>query len=207
MDNIVCPSCKKENTVPDGDVNNFDCTFCYESIQIDGLITSADQKNDSRTISSLTITYQFKDENLEIPVGEKFLLGRSHFGSVLFSGILYNDAPVISRKHCSIEFKGGRFYIKDEGSHNGTFYGLNKIGCECPREIEDGGIFYLGREPFVASFNFVAAPKSTESQEMPIEEKIEITSYRCSACGQEYDQYSKICPNCKSYKKLDPIYS
>jgi hypothetical protein len=193
--------------MPEGSVSDAECTFCYEVMPVVEPLSSTQKKNDSNTISSLTITYQFKDRKLEIPAVGQTILGRSHFGSILFSDILYNDDPVISRKHCSIEFKNGIFYLKDEGSHNGTFYGLNKINCENAQQIEDRGIFYLGREPFVATFNYTVVQQTVQGQEMALEEKNEITSYRCSTCGYEYEQYSKTCPNCKSYKKLDPIFA
>ncbi|RIK67592.1 MAG: type II secretion system protein GspE [Planctomycetota bacterium] len=44
--------------------------------------------------------------------------------------------PVASRKHCIIEHRKGHFYVKDLGSHNGTWMGENRI-VEAAMELGD----------------------------------------------------------------------
>lgn len=46
----------------------------------------------------------------------------------------------ISRKHCTILFRNGAYYIKDLDSTNGVEYRGNRIES---KKIEEGDVFYL----------------------------------------------------------------
>lgn len=62
---------------------------------------------------------------------EKILIGR---GETSERDISFNSSKVVSRKHCSIFLKNGRYYIVDEGSTYGT--SVNKVLCGRKQEVE-----------------------------------------------------------------------
>ena len=159
-------------------------------------------------IIGLTLIYQ-KDQqqSIDIPRCDKAILGREHIGADVFSNIRINGEWVISRIHCSIEFKNGNFYLQDH-SLNGTFLGIDKINCkDSPGRIEDGGLIFLGREPFIVKVNRRKIEKDKSSGDCVnkpdkiIETK---TLFRCneSTCGYESISFIPVCPRCNTYNSL-----
>lgn len=71
---------------------------------------------------------------------EKILIGR---GGASESDISFVGSNVVSRKHCSIFKRNGKYYITDEGSTYGT--AVNKETCGKGQEIElqDGDVIRL----------------------------------------------------------------
>lgn len=208
MQKIICPNCDKENTFQSRGNAPSECSFCFTSFP--SSITITETADDSREITGLTIIYQINQQRLEISTLHKTILGRENFGAEVFSKIFFNGKPVVSRKHCSIEFKERKFYLLDEGSLNGTFYSVNKISCKTtPQVIESKSIFYIGEEAFLAQINFtedaqkagiVLPPKESETDTVKV--------YRCneSGCGYENQSFISVCPNCSTYNSLIPIY-
>lgn len=204
---IICPNCENENNIESREIIPSECSYCFTSFP--STITITEDNESNKEISGLTIVYQINQESIEISTLHKTILGRNNFGSSLFTKILFNGKPVVSRKHFSIEFKNGNFYLLDEGSLNGTFYGVNKINCRnSPQIIEDKSIFFIGEEPFLAKIKY----KDQEQKEF--EEQIEenvietksITQYRCKGCGKNFIEYSEICPDCERFNSLIPVY-
>ncbi len=204
MFKIVCPNCEKENLFQSRNNTPTECSFCWE--QIPQGVQIVEQK-ESREIPGLTIIYQITQQRIEISTFHKVILGREYFGANVFSQILFNGKPVVSRKHCSIEFKDGNFYLLDEGSKNGTFYGVNKLSCkDSPQLIEDGSIFHIGEEPFIAQINYKEDVKQQEGGKIGEQEKEKkVIQYRCRGCGNDFGKFTDECPNCEKYNSLIPI--
>jgi pSer/pThr/pTyr-binding forkhead associated (FHA) protein len=205
---IICPNCDKENIFQSRGNMPSECSFCFTSFP--STITISEIADGSREITGLTIIYQINQQRLEISTLHKTILGRENFGAAVFSKIFFNGKPVVSRKHCSIEFTDGKFYLLDEGSLNGTFYSVNKISCKTsPQVIEDKSIFYIGEEAFLAQINFKEEAKKVEVVTPTKEEETKaIKVYRCneSGCGYETQSFISVCPNCSTYNSLIPIY-
>ncbi len=204
---IICTNsaCNKEIYFNTKDELPFECEFCWEVIPND--INISEDKIDNNEVVSLSITYQKNQETIFIPIDKKIILGREHSGSELLSKIKYNGDCVISRKHCSIEYKNGLLYLLDEGSMNGTFYSINKINCKNePIEIIDNNIFYLGQEPFLLKVNYrvlenvIYEPVSEYKSETLLED---VKSYNCRKCGNIFSERLSECPVCEGYKTID----
>jgi len=205
---VICPNCKAENKFQNRNSIPSECTFCWETIP-DGVEIKGEE--DNQEISGLTIIYQITQQRLIIPAGEKVILGRDNYGANVFSQILFNGKPVVSRKHCSIEFKDENFYLLDEGSLNGTFYGVNKLNCKgSPQVIEDNGIFYMGEEAFIAQINFKDEIQNKDLSTIVKEvETNAIKHYRCNdqnCSGYESPTSFDVCPVCGAYKNIIPVY-
>ncbi len=56
--------------------------------------------------------------NIELMDGRSFILGRE--------GHIYLDSPTASKHHAEIRIDGGKVYLRDLGSTNGTFLLKNK---------------------------------------------------------------------------------
>jgi pSer/pThr/pTyr-binding forkhead associated (FHA) protein len=56
--------------------------------------------------------------NIELMTGRSFILGRE--------GHIYVDSPTASKHHAEISISGGKVYLRDLGSTNGTFLLKNK---------------------------------------------------------------------------------
>ncbi len=150
--NFICES-NHNNYFSDRNNPPIECSGCFEAFDFTKVV-EVDKENDGEIVG-LSIIYQITQQRLEISILHKSILGRENFGASVLSKILFNGKPVVSRKHCSIEFIDGKFYLLDEGSLNGTFYGVNKISCKnSPQVIEDKSIFYIGEEAFLAQINY-----------------------------------------------------
>jgi len=207
MKRIICPNCEKEIIFQLSENTPYECAFCFTSIPSSIAITEI--PDDGRDITGLTIIYQINQERLEIPTLHKTILGRENFGASVFSKIVFNGNMVVSRKHCSIEFKDGKFYLLDEGSLNGTFYGVNKINCKNnPQVIEDKSIFFIGEEAFYTQINHQELKQDATSQSIKeiTHETKTIKQYRCRGCGNIFEEFSDDCPICGRYNSLIPVY-
>lgn len=205
---IICPNCERENQFQSRSNAPIECSFCFEAFNSN--IQVVETSEQGTEITGLTIIYQITQQRIEISSLHKVILGRENFGQDVFSKIHFNGKPVVSRKHCSIEFKEGNFYLLDEGSLNGTFYGVNKLSCKnTPQMIEDKSIFYIGEEAFIAQINFKEARQVEETIAKPKVEERVIKLYRCNdqnCSGYESPTSFDVCPSCGAYKNIIPIY-
>lgn len=195
MIEVICPRCKTNNIVKDNERQSIECVQCLEAIQINTIETDA-----STNVEGLLLKYTKTAEDLQIPTSGKVFFGRSHYGAEIFNKILNNSGKhVISRIHCSIEFRSGKFQLRDEGSKNGTFYGDNKIICSRePQIIEDNSFIYLGEEIFLAKYKYSSIPtvqKCVNSGESNL-----IKSFKCQKCGNKSKNPDIKCTDC-GYKK------
>jgi len=163
-----------------------------------------------KEIIGLTLIYQINQQQIEIHTAQKTVLGRESFGSNVLSNIFFNGKVVVSRKHCSIEFKENKFYLQDEGSLNGTYYGVNKIDCRnSPQVIENESLVYLGEEPFLARIRFKLPEKIAQNEPFPPQDALKIVrKYKCneSSCNFESETPQSVCPNCDTYNSMFPVY-
>lgn len=208
MVKVICKVCNKENKyLSESDVRS-ECEYCYSFFEHPFAIVQCDEP--SPEPESLTIIYQITQERIQITTDQKVVLGRENVGRETFSKILHNGKPTISRKHCSIEFKDGRFMLSDEGSLNGTFAGVNKEDCKkSPRVIEHDSIFYLGEEPFLAKMNIKNKAKEKEEKKPAEEITRKIKYYQCNdqnCSGYTSEVIFDSCPECNSFKNIKIIY-
>lgn len=208
MFEMVCTKCNKTISFENRSDMPDECPYCFADF--DPSMVLSETQNEAREVAGLTLIYQIDQQRIEIPASPKTVLGRDSFGAKILSKIFYNGKSVVSRKHCSIEFQENKIYLRDEGSLNGTYYGVNKIDCKgAPQVIENENLIYLGEEPFLAQIRFKApkiVPQEKPSETLNITKAIK--KYRCneSICGSEYDVFHAVCPNCTTYNSLLEIY-
>lgn len=75
-------------------------------------------------------------EGVTVEVSDTLGIGRSHD-----SGLFIPD-PQVSRRHSRIFLDGDRYWVVDEGSHNGTY--LNEIRTEGKRTLRHGDVIRVG---------------------------------------------------------------
>jgi pSer/pThr/pTyr-binding forkhead associated (FHA) protein len=72
-----------------------------------------------------------------IPISRETVIGRSD------GDIVYSADALLSPRHASLALRGGRLYLRDLGSQNGTF-----IKQRQDTELLPGDVFLIGRELF-----------------------------------------------------------
>ncbi len=205
MYNFICEN-DHDNFFSEKKNQPFCCRQCSVAFEEERVIEV--ETTDELEVIGLTLIYQADQKHIDIPLCDKIILGREHFGEEVFSNIQYNGKFVVSRKHCSIEFKAGNFYLRDENSLNGTFVGINKINCkDSPGIIEDNGLVFIGREPFLVKFNRKKLEKDKLSRDYINEPDKNIETnilFRCneSGCGYESISFVPVCPKCTTYNSL-----
>ncbi|HUV20176.1 MAG TPA: FHA domain-containing protein [Gammaproteobacteria bacterium] len=103
---------------------------------------------------------------LERMEGRTFILGRE--------GHIYIDSPTASKHHAEIRIKGGKVFLRDLKSTNGTFLLKNKTlipfqeGVVDPRQpIVIGRHAYVIQDLLAIASEFVAADESTTRLDLP----------------------------------------
>jgi FHA domain len=213
MPKISCPDCHKITMYENLTDSSVECSYCgmdYDHRSGTEIFTVEEPRRDTNEIVGLTLTYQINHEQIDILAAPKTYLGRESFGANVLSKIYFNGKPVVSRKHCSIEYKDGKFYLQDEGSLNGTFCGENKIDCKLSAHvIEDGGFIFFGEELFHAKIRYKLGDEIANIQiENEVVNSIP-TKYRCNDpnCFPAYETENppKVCPVCGTFDKFIPI--
>ena len=208
MIKIICTNCNQENKfISERDILP-ECEHCFAVLEQPYTILPCEETDIE--VKGLTLIYQITQEKIEITAKEKAILGRENVGNELFSRILSNGKPVISRIHCSIEFIDGKFIIKDENSVNGTYYGLNKQDCsKTPQIIENNGILYIGEEAFLARIN-IKKESRKEAENKESKENATPVKYRCNdenCSGYESEKKFDVCPVCDASNNIIQIYN
>lgn len=200
MFQATCLNCAKTSSFETSCGTSVECPFCFEEIERSALAKPSQEVGE---IVGLTLIYQINQQRLEIP-SEKTVLGRESFGADVLAAILFNGKQVISRKHCSIEFRDQKFYLKDLGSLNGTYCGLDKTNCRVEQIIENQSLIYLGEEPFLA----LVRCRIPEAQVQPSAQTQHLRSIRkfaCNDCGYETETPSSDCPECETFNSFVEI--
>ncbi len=188
MPEVICSnsSCNKTISFDNEWDLPSECPYCFENLE--------------REIVGLTLIYQMNQQRIEVPASRKTILGRRGLGAEVLSKIVFNGEQVVSRNHCSIEFRDNKFYLQDEGSLNGTYYGRERIDCKnAPQVIENGGLVFLGEEPFIGLVRYKAIQGLCAQNQNLIEQPPNPTRrLRCKlGCGYETeDPRATDCPIC-----------
>jgi len=75
-------------------------------------------------------------------VKDKIIIGRNPVGC----NIAITTDNAVSERHCEISVSGGKFYVKDLGSSNGTM--VDSVKISAPTEVKTGCVLKLGREEY-----------------------------------------------------------
>jgi Zn finger protein HypA/HybF involved in hydrogenase expression len=207
MFQIICPECKNPNPFEIKANRPVECSFCFTSFTAEMRVEEVADSTKGKLIG-LKLIYQKTSETIEIKE-ECSILGRENIGTEIFSVIKVNGNPVVSRKHCSISQIDCKFFILDEGSTNGTFYGVNKINCaKIPMEIENNSIIFIGQEAFLVQFVYEDLKETNANQtNTNIEDTKKPVKYRCKeGCGFESETPVEICPKCMASNSMVGIY-
>jgi pSer/pThr/pTyr-binding forkhead associated (FHA) protein len=104
--------------------------------------------------------------NIEVLEGRTYVLGRQ--------GHIYLDSPVASKQHAEISIQGGKIFLRDLNSRNGTF--LKKDGKLVKFDsgnVELGQVMVIGKRTYVIkdllafASDFVKAEDNTTRLEAP----------------------------------------
>lgn len=197
---IKCTNCNSSYEINDSANIPTTCAHCHEDLEWKEIKEQEDNTN--AEIINLIWTKQSDSSSFNVSKSSNALhfIGRLHHGSEFLANILKNNVPIISRKHCSIEFSEDKVFIKDENSANGTFIGLEKINCADKKRLKDNDWVWLATEAFTVTFEY----KIQNSSEIIKSENLENQGYRCNQCGLSFDVKpdDNICENCGVYNSL-----
>jgi pSer/pThr/pTyr-binding forkhead associated (FHA) protein len=90
---------------------------------------------------------------IPIPVAQ-FLIGREDGCQ------LRPSSPAISKKHCGILVKGGKVFVQDFGSTNGTFVNEEQVSGE--QEVQNGDKIRVGPLEFMLKLERTPAPSRNQ---------------------------------------------
>jgi hypothetical protein len=201
MFKIVCDFCGNENKFSTleqrpKECSNLACQNSLENLEIVS-IEDNEELEQPMKIVGLKLIYQKTSEEITLKTEAKIILGRQNYGSQVLSKI-----EQVSRAHCSIEFTGNQFIVKDLGSTNGTFTGLgdDKINCREPQALKDKDFLVLGQEVFL--IQLIKAEDRTE--QVAIENEVEVNEplkILCTECSCVLQQLPCSCPDCGTWNE------
>jgi hypothetical protein len=119
-----------------------------ESYGATELVDSIRDSNDSNTVAVLDqiSTYQLvltdvnsPSRSFHVPLNNLVTIGRR----ADMCNIVLDYDKSVSGRHCEISARGGKFYVKDLQSKNGTFINNSKVLSET--EIFSGNMLRIGR--------------------------------------------------------------
>ncbi|WP_397447421.1 FHA domain-containing protein [Polaribacter sp. R77954] len=196
MEDLYCVNCEENVTI--SDISNPECPNCWGDDFKEAAPTDTTVKG---AVKSIELIYQSNFEKIALDFLNPIqILGRGFEGSELLSEIKVNNRPVISKRHCQIEFRSNEnsFYVLDLNSTNGTFVNGKKAVSEIL--LEDQNIIKLGREVFVASFVYEEIQDNSDNTEVEVmlnnsdTENIE-SGFYCPDCSTNY-QNDGYCSEC-----------
>ncbi|MFT6066461.1 MAG: hypothetical protein ACJAQX_002350 [Polaribacter sp.] len=199
MDTLYCINCEENVSV--SNLSSPECSKCWgDDFKEAEPSTINDTANEDRAVESIEFIYQSSFEKIILDFSNNIqILGRDCAGSEILSKITENNRPVISRRHCKIEFKPdeNRFFVQDLNSTNGT--SVDEKEASIATLLKDQSILKLGREVFVVSFIYEEQAKSDANSAKLISED-EVTEaiptvFYCSDCSSNYDN-DGYCPDC-----------
>ena len=198
--NIRCINCSAIYEIVDSSKAPNYCEHCQEELEW------VEIGDDNATTKKEVVAMVWKNQRdassfrFSKTSDDIYIIGRQYIGSEFLANILQNNVPIISRKHCSIEFSEDKIFIKDENSANGTFIGLEKINCADKKRLMDNDWVWLATEAFTVTFEY----KIQNSSEIIKSENLENQGYRCNQCGLSFDVKpdDNICQNCGVYNSL-----
>jgi predicted component of type VI protein secretion system len=112
---------------------------------------------------SLTVLSAGAMQGKVISIGlAQFLIGRGRECN------LRPASPLISKRHCALLTRGGKVFVKDFASTNGTFLNDEAIKEEC--ELKDDDCLKVG--PLAFRINLKYAPSVSESRPLPVSKAV-----------------------------------
>lgn len=144
----ICPSCGYKNKP--GEILCVNCMTDISSVEVidtENLknlekekIFESDEKQEREEVKKvLSLRERKSGDILEVTSGE--VIGRASKGGELFSRL--DNPKVISRLHCQIFSKQGKWYIRDMGSTNNTFLNGTKLKPNEEYELKEKDIINL----------------------------------------------------------------
>ncbi|MCS7243117.1 MAG: FHA domain-containing protein [Candidatus Calescibacterium sp.] len=150
----ICPSCGQSNKA-----NEILCVSCMIDISgvrpIDNskIDSDVDNKADSNVESNddAKLFFREKVSGRVIELSNADIIGRYNKGSEIFLNL--SNPKIISRIHCQVFYRGGKWYIKDLNSTNNTFLNGVKLSPNEDYELNNKDIVSLsGIIDFVVEF-------------------------------------------------------
>lgn len=199
MNSLYCINCEENVTVSEASIP--ECPNCWGDDFKEAEVTTVNNNlSDNRSVKSIELIYQSNFEKIKLDFSNNIqILGRRFVGSKVLSKIMVNNGPVISGKHCQIEFKANEnsFFVQDLNSTNGTF--VDDKNAKNEVLLEDQSVLKLGREIFVASFIYEEISKNVDdSEKVIIETEVikEISAvFYCPDCSANYEN-DGYCSEC-----------
>jgi hypothetical protein len=185
MTSVPCPRCRRQVEPARTESGSLQCPECFEPLQA---VAPAEP-------TMLVLTYQKTGQRITVADAHGVVLGREGYGRELLATI-----PQVSRAHCQVECRDGKWWLRDVGSTHGTFAGADRT--ECRKEavpIHDGDLIFLGRELFTAS---VVPTAAASGGELPaVERRAVRPRFECPSCGLglEAGPADGVCPKCNQY--------
>lgn len=113
--------------------------------------SSGQYRSAAPTVSqpAMTITAINSPVQMSLTVNTpEYLIGKN---PEMVNGVLQHN-PAISRVHCKVTFKAGRYYLTDMGSANGTYVNQQRVEKQQTVELQNGDCLKLANSEFIISF-------------------------------------------------------
>lgn len=111
------------------------------TIMIDG----ANQQVQNNNMGGGMAYLQYRGQNIPINDSE-FVIGKAN--NQYKVNFVINDNPHVSRKHATILMQGSNYYIRDEGSTNGTYVNGRSLPKMVPQPLQNGDEISIYDEVF-----------------------------------------------------------
>lgn len=136
----VCPSCGYKNKVTE-----ILCVSCMVDISgvkpTDSTSISEQSSSESPTVDNKILLIRDKKSGKVIELSSGDIIGRSNKGADVFVNL--SNPKVISRIHCQVIYREGKWYIKDLNSTNNTFLNSAKLAPNVDYELNNGDTINL----------------------------------------------------------------
>lgn len=123
---------------PSGMQNSMDKTIMMDGLQ--------QQMQNMNMMGSPTAYLQYRGQNIPINDSE-FVIGKAN--NQYKVNFVINNNPHVSRKHATILMQGNSFYIRDEGSTNGTYVNGRSLPKMVPQPLQNGDEISIYDEVFI----------------------------------------------------------
>ena len=132
----------QQNFVPPRFPNGFQGSM-DKTIMIDGM-SPVSQASQQSFAGSAHLKYKGQD----IPINDsEFVIGKAN--NQFKINFVINDNPHVSRKHATILMQGNNYFIRDEGSTNGTYVNGRSIPKMVPQPLQNGDEISIYDEVFI----------------------------------------------------------
>ncbi|MCS7165412.1 MAG: FHA domain-containing protein [Candidatus Calescibacterium sp.] len=128
----ICPSCGHKNKVTE--ILCISCMVDISGVKPTDSSTVVDQHSSDKREEILIIRDKNSGRVLELSSGD--IIGRSNKGSDIFMNL--SNPKVISRIHCQVIYRDGKWYIKDLNSTNNTFLNSVKLTPNVDYQLNSG---------------------------------------------------------------------